>query len=105
MYLGVAARQSFSGKGSNLSALGYGVMVWLGLHAFVRAYEEPTWRRRFVEHYEQFSRNVPWWLPGLKARNGKATSGNQARVPGGNDFSIVPGNIVQLRAGLVHICW
>ncbi len=46
--------------------LGYGVLVGLAFVAFVRAYEEPTLRRRYGEEYEAYRRAVPAWLPRLR---------------------------------------
>jgi protein-S-isoprenylcysteine O-methyltransferase Ste14 len=40
-------------------AAAYGAAVVL----FVRAYEEPTLRRRFGESYEEYRRAVPAWWP------------------------------------------
>jgi protein-S-isoprenylcysteine O-methyltransferase Ste14 len=41
----------------------YGVLLWLGVHAFVVGYEEPTLRHSFGTEYEAFRRNVPRWIP------------------------------------------
>ena len=38
-------------------------MVAMGVHLFVRLYEEPTLRRKFDGDYEEYCRNVPRWLP------------------------------------------
>ena len=43
----------------------YGVMVGLGFHAFVVGYEEPELVRTFGTEYEDFSANVPRWIPRL----------------------------------------
>jgi hypothetical protein len=80
-------------------------MVWRGLRALFWSTRSRHGRRRCGEHHEQFSRNVPLVVV-VQAESTEriSTSGNQkARVPGGNVFSMVPGNIVQLRADLVHI--
>lgn len=46
-------------------------LLWLGLHLFVRCYEEPMLARRHSDEYRRFKRNVPRWLPRLKPwRNG-----------------------------------
>jgi protein-S-isoprenylcysteine O-methyltransferase Ste14 len=39
--------------------------VALGVHLFVRFYEEPTLRRKFGTDYEEYCRNVHRWFPGL----------------------------------------
>ena len=49
----------------NLRVLGYGVLVWLGFHLFVMAYEEPTLRKKYGEEYETFCAHVPRWIPRL----------------------------------------
>lgn len=46
--------------------LEYGVIVWLVFFAFVFFYEEPTLRRQFPAEYEEFSAEVPRWIPRLK---------------------------------------
>jgi len=51
----------------------YGVLVTIGFHIFVLAYEEPTLRRTFGDEYELFCANVPRWIPRLKPWDG-ATS-------------------------------
>jgi protein-S-isoprenylcysteine O-methyltransferase Ste14 len=50
----------------NASVLGYGVLVWIGFHLFVLAYEEPTLRSTHGSEYETFCRNVPRWIPRLR---------------------------------------
>ncbi len=44
----------------------YGAAMWAGVHAFVRVYEEPTLRKSFGLEYEEFSANVPRWIPRLR---------------------------------------
>jgi protein-S-isoprenylcysteine O-methyltransferase Ste14 len=41
--------------------------IALGVHLFVRFYEEPTLRGKFGDDYEEFCRNVPRWWPRLHA--------------------------------------
>jgi protein-S-isoprenylcysteine O-methyltransferase Ste14 len=41
----------------------YAGVVWLIVHSFVLAYEEPTLRRKFGAAYEEYRRRVPRWLP------------------------------------------
>lgn len=35
-------------------------------HLFVRFYEEPTLQEKFGDHYDEYCRKVPRWLPRLK---------------------------------------
>jgi len=51
----------------NYVAVAVACLVVLGVHLFVIGYEEPTLRRMFGGEYEEFCRNVPRWLPRLKA--------------------------------------
>ncbi|MBX3483976.1 isoprenylcysteine carboxylmethyltransferase family protein [Phenylobacterium sp.] len=44
----------------------YGLVLWLGFHAFVLGYEEPTLRRQFPDHYAAFFAAVPRWRPRLR---------------------------------------
>jgi protein-S-isoprenylcysteine O-methyltransferase Ste14 len=41
----------------------YPVPVLIGVHLFVILYEEPTLRRRFGAHYEEYLKSVPRWIP------------------------------------------
>lgn len=50
--------------------LGYGVLVWSAVHAFVIAYEEPRLRRTFGAEYEDFLAHVPRWMPRLRPWRG-----------------------------------
>jgi protein-S-isoprenylcysteine O-methyltransferase Ste14 len=47
----------------DLRLLGYAVLVWLGFHIFVVAYEEPTLKRSFPAEYPAFFAAVPRWIP------------------------------------------
>lgn len=47
----------------SLALLGYAVLVWLAMAAFVRWYEEPTLRARFGARYEEYRTAVPAWIP------------------------------------------
>jgi protein-S-isoprenylcysteine O-methyltransferase Ste14 len=47
----------------NLRVLGYGLVVWLACHGFVRLYEEPMLRSTFGAEYDAFRTNVPRWIP------------------------------------------
>jgi protein-S-isoprenylcysteine O-methyltransferase Ste14 len=46
--------------------LGYGVLAWAVMAAFVRYYEEPVLLRQYGAQYEDYRRTVPAWLPRLK---------------------------------------
>jgi protein-S-isoprenylcysteine O-methyltransferase Ste14 len=48
----------------------YLVLVWLVTHLFVCLYEEPTLGRRYGDEYLRFMRNVPRWVPRLRAWRG-----------------------------------
>ena len=41
----------------------YAILVALGIHVVVIAYEEPRLRERFGAEYEEYLRNVPRWIP------------------------------------------
>jgi protein-S-isoprenylcysteine O-methyltransferase Ste14 len=41
----------------------YGAVVWLAMHLFVVAYEEPKLARTFGEDYAAFVDAVPSWIP------------------------------------------
>jgi protein-S-isoprenylcysteine O-methyltransferase Ste14 len=45
--------------------LTYGILVWVVMHLFVIAYEEPTLRKSFGAEYEIYSAHVPRWVPRL----------------------------------------
>ena len=45
--------------------LAYALVLWLGFHLFVLAYEEPTLRQSFPEDYPAFFAGVPRWIPRL----------------------------------------
>lgn len=53
----------------NVRLIAYGVIVWLGCHVFVLAYEEPTLRKTFGVEYDTFYANVPRWVPRLRPRS------------------------------------
>ena len=54
---------------ANLTAITVAVLVILGVHLFVRLYEEPTLRRIFGAEYEEYCRNVPRWVPRIHPWN------------------------------------
>ena len=47
------------------AALVYGLVVWLTVHLFVRAYEEPTLSQTYGEQYDRYRGNVRRWTPRL----------------------------------------
>lgn len=47
--------------------LGYAAIVWVFMHLFIVAYEEPILRRNFGDEYAAFCAHVPRWLPRLQA--------------------------------------
>ena len=47
----------------SLALLGYALVVWLAMAAFVRWYEEPVLQARFGSHYEEYRGAVPGWIP------------------------------------------
>jgi protein-S-isoprenylcysteine O-methyltransferase Ste14 len=58
----------------NIRVLEYGVLVWLGFHLFVLAYEEPALRATFGTEYKAFCDHAPRWIPRLRPWRG-VTSG------------------------------
>ncbi len=52
---------------ASLMAIAVAALVVLGVALFVRVYEEPTLRRMFGADYEEYCRNVPRWLPRMRA--------------------------------------
>ena len=49
----------------SVGTLGWGVAVWLTVHAFVLAYEEPTLSSTYGEQYDRYRANVRRWIPRL----------------------------------------
>ena len=47
----------------DLRLLAYGAVVWLAMHLFVLAYEEPTLRRSFGAEYDLYASQVRRWIP------------------------------------------
>src|SRR5262252_3325844 len=54
----------------SVGVLEYGMVVWLGFHIFVLAYEEPTLRAKFGDEYKEFCANVRRWLPRVRPWRG-----------------------------------
>ena len=60
------------GQWALFAAPGWGAIRYIAVfvvlvHLFVVLYEEPALRRQFGDEYEEYRRNVPRWIPGLKA--------------------------------------
>ena len=69
----VAVTSLIFGQGllfGHANVLEYGLVVWLGFHIFVLAYEEPALRDRFGDEYKEFCANVRRWWPRLRPRQG-----------------------------------
>lgn len=47
------------------SLLLYTVLSFIGVHAFIVFYEEPTLKRKFGATYEEYLKRVPRWIPKL----------------------------------------
>ncbi|MCI0541567.1 MAG: isoprenylcysteine carboxylmethyltransferase family protein [Verrucomicrobiales bacterium] len=54
---------------ANLAAITVALLVVLGTALFVLRYEEPTLRKMFGAEYEEYCRNVPRWVPRMRAWN------------------------------------
>ncbi len=54
---------------ASIAALWVLCVALIGVALFVRFYEEPTLRKLFGADYEQYCRNVPRWIPRLRAWN------------------------------------
>lgn len=68
MYLGVALAifgQAVLFRSFHVAE--YAAAMLLTAHVFVVLYEEPTLARQFGESYESYRREVPRWIPKLKA--------------------------------------
>jgi len=55
----------------NVALLAYGALVWLLMHVFVLAYEEPTLRSAFGPEYQSFCTGVPRWIPRITPWRGR----------------------------------
>ena len=49
------------------TALNVALVAVVAVALFVRFYEEPTLREKFGADYEEYCRNVPRWIPRLRA--------------------------------------
>jgi protein-S-isoprenylcysteine O-methyltransferase Ste14 len=68
MYLGVL--MLVAGQGVLFRSAGlweYLGVLAIGFHLFVLGYEEPTLRGKYGAGYEEFCRNVPRWVPRVRA--------------------------------------
>jgi protein-S-isoprenylcysteine O-methyltransferase Ste14 len=52
---------------ANRAALVVAVVAVVAVVLFVRLYEEPALRKKFGAEYEEYCRNVPRWMPRLRA--------------------------------------
>ena len=69
----VAVTSLIIGQGlllGNARVLEYGLVVWLGFHIFVLAYEEPTLRSKFGDEDKEFCAHVRRWLPRVNPWHG-----------------------------------
>ena len=49
----------------NWGVMAYGLVVWLTVHLFVLAYEEPTLSQSYGAQYDSYRANVRRWIPRL----------------------------------------
>jgi protein-S-isoprenylcysteine O-methyltransferase Ste14 len=54
---------------ANLAALTVAFLAAVSVALFVSFYEEPTLRKLFGRDYEEYCRNVPRWIPRMRAWN------------------------------------
>ena len=69
----VAVTSLIFGQGllfGHANVLEYGLVLWLGFHIFVLAYEEPALRDKFGDEYKEFCANVRRWWPRLRPWQG-----------------------------------
>ena len=67
MYVGVLT--ALAGEAVVLRAVAlweYAALIWLAMHLFVCAYEEPTLTRRHGPAYRAYREHVPRWIPRLR---------------------------------------
>ena len=48
--------------------VGYLSVLWIGFHAFVVWYEEPTLQKLFGLHYKEYCQTTPRWMPRMRRR-------------------------------------
>jgi protein-S-isoprenylcysteine O-methyltransferase Ste14 len=53
----------------DLRVFWWALIFWAGCHVFVTVYEEPTLKRLFGAEYGIYRKNVPRWLPRVRAWN------------------------------------
>ncbi len=46
--------------------LAYSALAFVGVHAFVVLYEEPTLKRKFGASYQRYLDSVPRWIPRIR---------------------------------------
>jgi protein-S-isoprenylcysteine O-methyltransferase Ste14 len=52
---------------ANRAALTVAIVAVVGIVLFVQLYEEPTLRKMFGAEYDEYCRNVRWWIPRMSA--------------------------------------
>lgn len=52
---------------ANRASLTVALVAVVGIELFVRLYEEPTLRGKFGADYDEYCKNVPRWIPRLRA--------------------------------------
>jgi protein-S-isoprenylcysteine O-methyltransferase Ste14 len=52
---------------ASFAAITVAFVAGVGIAFFVRLYEEPTLRKIFGADYEDYCKNVPRWIPRLRA--------------------------------------
>ncbi len=61
----------------SVALLVYAALVWAGMAAFVKLYEEPTLAYRYGVQYEEYRRAVPAWWP--RFSGGRSPSSSPSR--------------------------
>ena len=59
---------------ADMRLVAYAAMVWLLMHLFVVAYEEPKLHHAFGAEYDAFRDHVPRWIPRLRPWNAYSSS-------------------------------
>lgn len=52
---------------ANLGAIMVAFVAVVGIAFFVRFYEEPTLQKMFGADYQEYCKNVPRWIPRIRA--------------------------------------